>query len=74
MKFLSGSIKKLKNANRTLLMSSIDIFFDLKALAAISEIYFFNFFTRLHGKSGRSSEASILLVPVRLSVTLVCGI
>jgi hypothetical protein len=55
-------------------MSSIDIFFDLKALAAISEIYFFNFFTRLHGKSGRSSEASILLVPVRFSVTLVCGI
>lgn len=55
-------------------MSSIDIFFDLKALAAISEIYFFNFFTRLNGKSGRSSEASILLVPVRFSVTLVCGI
>jgi hypothetical protein len=70
-RYFSGSIKKLKNAVLTIFTFSSDIYLDLKALVAMSQIYFFSFFIWLVGKSGRSSEANILFVPDRLSVTLV---
>lgn len=70
----NGSIKNWKKANLTVLIASSDISFVLYALLAMSQIDFFKRFTRVFGKSGKSSDARILLVPVRLRVTLVCGI